>query len=144
LRLDHVAVRHLAASFQILADSKSTLRLIDSLLGSGVFPLPDQQAVICFGDRRSQSPASDLRLGPRKGLRNGGAIDAASVEEPRCKILMNNAPLAVDMHTVVGNVPPVGCLSIALRAKVLRPSAQQRIPRCPRLTQVFGRDRCVT
>ena len=68
LRLDHVAVRHLAASFQILADRERVLRLIDGLLGSGVFALRDQQAVVSLGHGRRQSPARHFGFGARQGF----------------------------------------------------------------------------
>ena len=50
LRFNDVAVRHLAASFQILADLERPLGLIECLLGGGILALGNDEAVIGFGD----------------------------------------------------------------------------------------------
>ena len=76
LRLDHVAVRHFAAAFQILADGERVLRLIQSLLRSGVLALRHDQGVVIFGDRGGEAAARNFHLGSRQRFGCGSALDA--------------------------------------------------------------------
>src|SRR3974377_1476675 len=51
---------------------------------------------------------------------------------------MKNGPLAVDMHTVVGNVPARGEDSVALGIEILGPQANRGKECRPRLDGVFA------
>src|SRR5215472_5821697 len=103
---------------EVLADSEETASVGEALLGGCVLALGDDQVVVSLGYRDLQAASRDLQLGASQHFGSHGATIGGQGEGVGREILVENAPHAIHVYTVVGDVSPGSGDSVALGEEI--------------------------
>ena len=90
----------------------------------------------------TQSASCDFRPRLCQRLGGGGALLTGS-GEGRSEVLVNYAPVTINMYAIVGNEPATRQNSVALRTEIVGLEANGRAPRRPRLQKILVGHACV-
>src|SRR5215475_1961532 len=141
LRFDDIGVRSLPGLFLPLRHVQKALSALQRVLGGRVLSLVCGQRVIVARDGDRQPALCDFDLRQCNSLRGFRAADIGLHECVGIELLMQDAPLAINVHTVIGDKTAAWQDAVSLRTEVLCRVAYGRQQRLLRLRAILAR-RC--